>query len=283
MPSITLLFCLYVLTYEFQLNLNPSPNNSDPSINLISYNVRNFSHKQERVIEIGRSLKAYQPDIVCLQEFRNQHMNGGQRAIRYLQKELDLPHVAFVKHPYHIHGVIFFSKYPIVKIDTLFHLAHSVNSGFAAYMDMGEQDTILIGNIHLHSFQFPSWNWIKRDLWNRVPDVIRKCSNILKEQDRTLKQSSDFLASYKYPIIITGDMNAMPHTRILSYLYEKFDDTFLNVGKGVGWTYPYLKKYDVGIRIDYQFYSTHWNVNQHRVIDIHYSDHLPIFTSYTRE
>ncbi len=277
LPGICL--CIYVLSYEVQIDWKNDPPSAEETLRITSFNIRNFSHNQKRVVDIAKALKGVNPDILCMQEFRNQHMNGGNRAIPYLQEELNLPHVQFVKLPYHIHGAIFFSKFPIVQIDTLFHLSNATNSGYLAYMKVHE-DTIAVANIHLHSFQFPSWHWVRKKLKERLPMLIKRCNYIVIEQDKTLKIASLKLKKVSTPLIITGDMNAMPHTHILRHLFSLYTDSFLEKGNGIGWSFPYMKEPEMGIRIDYQFFSSDWQLIKHEIPEIRLSDHKPVSADY---
>lgn len=268
--------CLWVGTKDIRWQ-QPTPPIDEQHLSVVSFNVRSFQYHLTRVDSVVHLLKSLNPDIVCLQEFRNQSMGESLDTDQYLARELGMEHYRFVALPIHIHGAIIFSKYPILGIDTLYVSRNEVNSGFLATLNtpMGK---VGVANLHMSSFGLES-EMKKNPGWReRFRIIPARMETVLRRQQKRVDAVMEKTRTYPYPLIIAADMNSAPHTRITSQFATHLNDSFLEQGDGLGWTYPLLGPFMV--RIDYLFSSSEFDVLSHNVIASGLSDHYPIQAKY---
>lgn len=81
------------------------------------------------------------------------------------------------------------------------------------------------------------------------------------------------------PVVLCGDFNDTPGSRVHERLKETFDDTWELVGKGSGWTYPAS---DPRKRIDYVWVSKNSGIEPTvaEVPSSDASDHLPLLVKF---
>lgn len=81
------------------------------------------------------------------------------------------------------------------------------------------------------------------------------------------------------PIIMTGDFNDTPESRVCRRIAQTFDDTWARVGVGEGWTIPAEKPRK---RIDYLWISKHQSLVPLKAWVPHTdaSDHLPVVADF---
>lgn len=259
--------------YNWQTKQSEQPN----SLRVVSFNVRTFNYKLSNVDSVAHLLKTLNPDVVCLQEFRNNKLNDGQRAQEYLAEALGLPHHAFIRLPIHIQGGVIFSRYPIAQIDTLYLPTNEINSGILATIKT-PQGLIGIANAHMSSYRLEGTIKAHKTWKSRIKAIWRQSSEVLQLQQQKTDAILSKTLSYEPPLILTVDMNSVAHTRITSQFKRKMFDSFNVAGDGFGWTFPLLG--DIGLRIDYQFLSEEWEILEHRVIPSTISDHYPVLGVY---
>lgn len=257
------------------------PGSSDPipegDLTVVSFNVRTFEYQNARVDEAAELIRSLEPDVVCLQEFRNHPINEEEKADSYLARKLGMKYYRFVTLPVHIHGAVIFSRFPILKIDTLYVSAKEINSGILATLAL-PTGKVGVANLHLSSFHLegemkenPSWK-------EKVKNIPVRLTKVLKLQQQKVELVNERTRHYPYPLVIAADMNSAPHTRITTRLSNRFEDSFIKKGKGLGWTYPLLGP--LGVRIDYLFSSSELEILNHRVVPSDVSDHYPIVATY---
>ena len=84
------------------------------------------------------------------------------------------------------------------------------------------------------------------------------------------------IINFKYPTILTGDMNADFSAKdVFEPLLEKFDDAWSIAGEGSGLTFPCINPY---IRIDYILVNKKSSIQVKNafLINTQVSDHLPV-------
>lgn len=247
-------------------------------LRVISYNVGSFAFDAERVEQVARLLDRQHADVIALQEFRNHDMGGGQRALAYLSQTLDMPHYRFEHLPQHIHGAVIFSRHPIVRLDTMFMPAAEINTGIIVAIE-SPLGRIGIGNLHLSSFRVNAFLQDSTERWRQVDRLLRHSLEVLPLQQEKVNRVLASTAQYPYPLVLTGDFNAVPHSRIMQPFFARYTDSFLAVGSWAGWTYPVVGP--LGLRIDYQFATPALQPTQHRVLHADMSDHQPVEVCYT--
>ncbi|MEL6849015.1 MAG: endonuclease/exonuclease/phosphatase family protein [Bacteroidota bacterium] len=275
---VAICLCIWAASKDVRFGDRPDPSSTE--IRVISFNVGTFNYKAEKINEVAELLKRENPDVITLQEFRNHHLEERVFALEYLADALEMPYFQFVHLPVHIHGAAIYSRYPIVDLDTLFMPPKEINNGILATLET-PMGLIGIGNMHLSSFQVAQTidkptTWLGKSL-----AMYRRSVEVVQLQAEKVDLVMDKTQSYKNPMILTGDLNASPHTRIVQPFFKGFQDSFDAAGKGMGWTFPVIGP--LGLRIDYQFASPELTVVSHDVLRSRVSDHYPILATYRLE
>lgn len=258
-------------------NWNTKQAEQPNTLRVVSFNVRTFNYKLSNVDSVALLLKTLNPDVVCLQEFRNNKLADGKRAQEYLAKALGLPYHTFTRLPIHIQGGVIFSRYPITQIDTLYMSKDEINSGILVTLKT-PQGLIGVANAHMSSYRLEGT--IKgHNTWkSRIKAIWRQSREVLLLQQQKTDAILAKTLPYEPPLILAADMNSVAHTRITSQFKREMFDSFVVAGDGFGWTFPLLG--DIGLRIDYQFLTEEWEVLEHRIIPSTISDHYPVLGVY---
>lgn len=271
------LFSGLVFTKDYRFPFAGAPEDQ-PDLTVMSMNVQYFDYSLEVIDSIGALIRRYDPDVVCLQEFRNRKMHPDTSTVAYFSQASGLPYGQFANLPVHMHGVAIFSKYPILDVDTLYTLPDQTNSGMSVVLDtpFGQAS---FASIHLSSFQVDRVMQNQRiTLSQRISYLYDRFQRISARQTQQAELIVEKLQPARRPTIVCGDFNATAHTRILRPFFANFQDSFQEAGKGLGHTYPL--RFGYGLRIDYQLSSAHWHVLSHEVIRSRLSDHYPVIATY---
>ncbi|GEM_PF-2286339 len=270
--------CIWVGHKDIRIPTDEHPSNGDLSV--VSFNVRTFEYQTAKVDSTAKLLQSMNADVVCMQEFRNHNIGEDQKADSYLAQKLGLKYYKFIALPVHIHGVVIFSRYPILSIDTLYISAKGINSGILMTLQ-SPKGKIGIANLHLSSFNIEG-EMKEHEGWrDRLLNIPGRLAKVIKSQQEKVNIVQRKIKDYPYPLVIAADMNSAPHTRITSQFSNQMNDSFTQKGKGIGWTYPLLGP--LGVRIDYLFSSPELTILKHDVIPSSISDHYPIVASYLWE
>ncbi|MEO1449961.1 MAG: endonuclease/exonuclease/phosphatase family protein, partial [Bacteroidota bacterium] len=236
-----------------------------------------FQYDASNIDKVALLLNQEHPDVICLQEFRNHKLPDGSFALDHLANALGLPHYRFVHLPVHIHGAAIYSRYPIVQLDTLFMPAKEINSGILITVE-SPLGKVAVGNLHLSSFMV-------KKTWDEAEGVRAKLTALYKQARTTIALQHQKVgtvlektADFHYPLVLTGDMNAVPHSRISFRYRDRFQDAFLTGNNGLGWTFPILKI--TGLRIDYHYFSDPLTVTRFKILRSDISDHYPVVVDY---
>lgn len=261
-------------------------------IRIMSWNVELFNilhykdhpEKKQKIIDL---INKYDPDIACFQEMV---AGDNKKAINYFPDILkalkfnDYFYSYGVKNDfdkYHHFGIIIFSKFPIIRKQTLVNKPDSYNSTFQFVDVVNADDTFRIFNVHLQSLKFSQANLNYLDK-GTVPSEgsISESKNIIyKIKLGVLKRASqanfikDEINHSPYPVIICGDFNDVP----VSYAYEKIGhglrNAFVEKGSGISRTFSSISP---TLRIDNIFTDKKFKITDYTRIKKSYSDHFPI-------
>lgn len=262
-------------------------------VRLLSANVRIFNvYPQLRDPDLASSRKLIQwladnpADILCLQEFYNEP-NGsredkqvfrtveklGRQAGRgsFLSKTLTNSIGAEF-------GLAIFSRFPIVKRGTISFGKLTQNHAMFADLRLPTGDTIRVYNFHLQSMSMEEKAIV--DSYSSKEGLKREGRGLLRRYKRGLIARSvqiDTLTRRfercRYPILLCADLNDVPYSYSYDQLADRFQNAWTTVGTGVGATYNGRLPF---VRIDHQFASPHWTVEDFQVnYEIPYSDHYP--------
>jgi endonuclease/exonuclease/phosphatase family metal-dependent hydrolase len=296
--SIISLFIIFISLHAvksvFPLNFSPdfSMQKKAGEIRVMSWNVELFNilhykdHPEikQKMIEL---INEYDPDIACFQE-----MVAGEnkKAINYfpeIDKQLKFSDYLYsysVKDNfdrYHHFGIIIFSKFPILRKQTLINNPNSYNSTFQFVDIMAGKDTFRIFNVHLQSLKFSQANLNYLDS-GRVPpqgNIMESKNIISKIKLGVLKRAAqanfikDELNHSPYPVIVCGDFNDVP----VSYAYETIgqglQNAFVEKGSGISRTFSSISP---TLRIDNIFTDKQFKIMQFTRVKKSFSDHFPI-------
>lgn len=293
--SLVIIFSsLHAVRNVFPLNLSPSFSlqKKTDNIRVMSWNVELFNilhykdhpEKKQQMIDL---INKYDPDIACFQEMV---AGDDKKAINYFPdiknalKFSDYFYSYGVKDNFDQHhhfGIIIFSKFPIVRKQTLVNNPNSYNSTFQFVDVVSGIDTFRIFNVHLQSLKFSRTNLNYLDS-GQVPaeGSLKESKNIIsKIKSGILKRASqanfikDELNHSPYPLVLCGDFNDVP----VSYAYETIGkglrNAFVEKGSGISRTFSSISP---TLRIDNIFTGKEFTISQFTRLKSSYSDHFPI-------
>ena len=248
--------------YKFSSSKKVEDSNN---ISVISYNVRLFNRFQwlpSKTVkeEIVQYIKKEQPDIICLQEYRQGNpitLDGYYNFNATYDKEIK-------------GGQVIFSKFPIMNSGSL-EFPNTDNNGI--FVDIVKQkDTIRIYTLHLQSSK------INTDVESINKEnsghLFNQVSSTFREQQSQVELFLEHKSQCAYKTIVTGDFNNTAY----SYIYKEIKgddlvDTFKEAGNGFGRTYDF--KF-FPLRIDFILADEDFTVNGFKTYDVKLSDHYPI-------
>lgn len=268
-------------------------NKQDQSIRVMTWNVAQFNvlndkkHPEVKK-QMFNIIEQYKPDIACFQE-----MVAEDSAVRKhghideFLKELQFPDYFYsynVKEDFwgYAHfGIIIFSRFPIVKKQTISQYPNNYNSIFQ-YVDIAKgNDTIRVFNVHLQTLRFSR-------------DNMKYIDEPTVEKENTIRESKSIIGKFKrgflkrqvqadriraeikkspYPAIVTGDFNDVPNSYAYHVIGSGMKNAFGEKGSGLGRTYSGISPV---LRIDNIFADKKFDVKQFLRIPRKLSDHFPI-------
>ena len=294
---ITILICWIPLRQVFQLRTEAAFNykKNDSSLRVMSWNVEHFDileHKlhPEKKYEMINLINECKPDIACFQEMVAS--DNSPTAINYLpdfEKRLEMYEYHFSYNPKldfdgkHRYGIILFSKYPIIKKETIASNPYSYNSIFQYVDIVKEKDTFRIFNIHLQSLKFSKDNrqYLEDPSIKNGEDLKESKSIINKFKIGFIKRhrQSDWVKremnKSPYPVIVCGDFNDVPNSFAYNNIGNGMNNAFVEKGSGIGNTFYSISP---TLRIDNIFVDKHFDVQQYIRVKKKLSDHYPIIT-----
>lgn len=228
------------------------------SLSIMSYNIHRGqdADNQDQLKEMARFIKESGAEIVGLQEVDSVCFRSDQVDQPKVLAELAGMHYAFVRHfefEGGAYGQALLSKYPISNV---------VNQRLPIASDPpGETRAFLTADVELPSGQ--KWTVGVAHLDYRDAD----------SRVRQARMAADILTEGDHPSILLGDMNAEPGSETIRVLRESFTDT----QPDDVFTFPDdepIKKIDfilIGKSYDFE-------VTDHKVFPVRYSDHLPVLS-----
>jgi len=258
----------------------------DRSIKLISFNVQGFQQWNQKqpggnMLNIFDFLRESDAGIICLQEFYNNYWDQNKN-VANIRKQLNHTPFAHIRLMNNHFGVATFSKYPIIRKETVY--ADSTTNVCICSDLLIMTDTVRVYNIHLKSvgFHHEETNWLnnvvkkeydRSDLHTAI-SIIRQIREASYERAKQVEILISHIEQSPYPMIICGDFNDPP----TSYSYRKVrgnrKDAFIEAGSGRSNTY------DIGriasLRIDNILYSDVFRAYNYESPRVYLSDHFPV-------
>jgi len=257
--------------------------------NVAQFDVLNNKKHPEVRNRMFNVINEYEPDIACFQEMvaEDSTVTDHGHMDEFLQK------LKFSDYLYSYNskedfwgyahfGVVIFSKYPIIKKQTVSFYPNNYNSIFQ-YVDIVKgEDTIRVFNVHLQTLRFSKSNlkYIEQPTIEDENAAIKESKNIigkfkrgfLKRQVQADRIRAEIEES-PYPVIITGDFNDVPNSYAYHTIGKEMKNAFVEKGSGLGRTFSGISPV---LRIDNIFTDKKMDVLQFQVFNKKLSDHFPI-------
>ena len=237
---------------------------TEPDFKLISLNGQYL--RKSGSVEFFNQEKA---DVVVLQEvyWRNETFEN-------------LKDSAFADYYHEKHSLIqVFSKYPIIEFKKIFS-GENNTVGLAAYADLDiGSDTIRVINVYLEPM-FIDKKLVKESMNDM--ETAEENSVVLKnkltkgflQHESQIKQLLPYITGSKHPVILAGDLNAVPNSYEYQQIIYWLKDAYLEVGKSSGTSFHEFK---YPLRLDYIFSSSEFLPVKYEVRkDQNLSDHYPV-------
>lgn len=229
-----------------------------------NFRILTFNSKvnsEQKILDYGEFLNHLDYDVLVLQEASN------LAAV----KQNNFPHKTS-------HGLNFlFSRHKILKSEAIFGLDGD-DSGNAFYADIDVNGkTVRIINVYLNPF------FLKKEMVKPTGEInendrkfrtlVSKMRPNFRKHQQEIDKIKPFIENSPYPVIVAGDLNAVPNSYEYYGISEHLADTFLETGRGLGTTFH---DYKFPIRIDYIFVSKEIRpVSFHIDRNVKLSDHYP--------
>jgi endonuclease/exonuclease/phosphatase family metal-dependent hydrolase len=237
----------------------------DGFLKIASYNVQYFAGESTgfSAKEIAAYLDKEAVDVVCLQEYAaNPRFTGDSlqnvfsRYWQYAITDTLRPKDGKLT----LLPVVVYSRYPLLNFRYIDY-AGTPNSSLQCDIALGT-DTIRLITNHL---QTTSVSRNRRRLQRTMDygDTRAKAQQVnsfvgaLQENAMRRAEQTDTICKLidasPYPLLVCGDLNALPSSYTYHQLSERLDDGFRTCGNGYMYTYRYYKRL---LRIDYIFHSS---------------------------
>ncbi|HXS57674.1 MAG TPA: endonuclease/exonuclease/phosphatase family protein [Hanamia sp.] len=275
----------------FNLRSHFSLEKKPGNIRVMSWNVEQFNilHYKDRPDvkqQMFDLINQYDPDIACFQEVV---AGENKKAINYFPAIRNALHFKDYLYSYqlkddfdhnHHFGITVFSKYPILRKQTIVNNPNNYNSTFQFIDVLVGEDTLRIFNVHLQSLKFSKENLNYLDKGSLKTNATSESRSILsKIKTGVIKRASqaffikDEMNHSPYPIVVCGDFNDVP----VSYAYETIgaglQNAFVQKGFGISRTFSTLSP---TLRIDNIFADRDFRIIQYTRVKKLLSDHFPI-------
>ena len=215
----------------------------------------NVSRHNTDVTAMAALIRQEQPDILLLQELRQDRVEAFIKTLADLYPDVELH---FIYDPYTLQAVA--SRYPLTP------LAMMLEKGNAQKVLLETPNgPVTVINIHP---RFRGWQ--RR---------YQQMSTLLAED----------IISADGPIILGGDFNTTEQSQIYRLVSQHLQNAHWEAGWGFGFTFPFpvhliRRKFSLPplVRIDHIFYSDHFFAhNAGTLTESGGSDHLPVFAEFS--
>ncbi|MEO5649143.1 MAG: endonuclease/exonuclease/phosphatase family protein [Ginsengibacter sp.] len=284
---------LHAVKNIFPLNFSPSftLEKQAKNIRIMSWNVELFNilnHKEHPEIkqQMFDLINKYDPDIACFQEVV---AGENKEAINYLPDIFNALQFKDYLYSYrlkadfdqhHHFGILIFSKFPIIRKQTVVNNPDDYNSTFQFTDIIAYGDTLRIFNVHLQSLKFSKENRDYLDKGRIESDAASESKNVIsKIKTGIIKRASqaffikDEMNHSPYPIILCGDFNDVPGSYAYETIGEGLQNAFVQKGSGISRTFSSISP---TLRIDNIFADKSFHITQFTRVKKLLSDHFPI-------
>ncbi|MBD1396554.1 endonuclease/exonuclease/phosphatase family protein [Pontibacter sp. JH31] len=268
------------------------------TLQVLSFNVHIFN-AYEKIVkgvpEVSEEMvdwvATHPADVFCLQEFYSRVNSTEFNNFNRIGKRYNRHVFASTYKSDRIVsdvGVVIFSKYPIIRGNTIYFANTSKRSANrAAWVDLNVNgDTVRVYAVHMQSMSIKAEDI--ENTYSAIGDeasfkkesrnLARRLRMGFKARAMQVQQLLEHVQASPYPVIVTGDFNDIPFSYTYSQLLKEMNNSFEVAGTGIGTTYNGVLPF---LRIDNQFYSKGleaYDFTTH--YDMPLSDHFPISATY---
>ena len=214
-------------------------------------------------------MQPYRPDLILLQEVRNKHHVIG------LGQVLGLPYWHFAPYAKERGGVAILSRWPLGPAYSFFW-----DNSPQGKVALAAQVDSPVGRFWACSVHLDNPLKAKRlvSLWQKVLFLWQEFFTATVRTQEAQELSAWLLGLGSEGIVLGGDFNSLPLAGADRHLRQYFSDA-LSVDlqqyfTGTYWGGPHNP---ILPRIDFIYYSPHWQVVDAQVIQQKASDHFPVF------
>ncbi len=245
MPTLILFYNIYPYTVLHRKDLENAMGSYDKSIRILSANVYMYNSNYQRLIH---QIRKYEPDCVLLLETDLDWLKG--------MKEIEADFPYRLKYPLgNTYGLLFYSKYKLLEPQVRFMLKSDIPS-IKTRLELAPGLTTWFYGVH-----------------PEPPSPTESDSS--EPRDIELLMLAREIRKLDDPVIFAGDFNdvAWSHTTRLFRRYSGLLDP--RVGRGSFSTF-HVKYPLCRWPLDHCFLSSHFKVNEMRVLPTIGSDHFPM-------
>lgn len=257
------------------IGLNFFPEKLNSPIKIMTYNLGYTQIEGKKLRNLSSFLDNQDCDIICLQEFC-----GSIADLKYQSERI----MALSKYPYKVWGShslnTIFSKYPILKSDTLSFEPQNLTNG-CLYVDLQVNDRIVrVYDVHLQSNKVTGlttelveqMDYEKKEAWMKIYTLLKRLRLSAQHRARQAEKIASHITFSPYPVIVCGDFNDIPVSYTYRTLSANLNDTYKESGLGFAKTYsgniPALK-------IDFILTDKKIKSAHTKILDVPFSDHYP--------
>ncbi|MEJ6662969.1 MAG: endonuclease/exonuclease/phosphatase family protein [Flavobacteriaceae bacterium] len=264
----TVLVLVSYLHFEafYQIATAPDSHKETSGLKVMSYNVHLFNaydtkpNPEEVAADFKLLLEQEDPDVLCLQEYYNNH------AVDFSAYPYRFIHF---KESNRVLGHAILSKYPLGAKGSLDFGNTANNTIFADVLIGG--DTLRVYNAHLQSIGIvPQASW---EVQGGAQGISARMENAFNQQEQQVQAINLHRNSTTLAHVITGDFNNTVFSHTYQQLKQGLNDAFQKQGDGLGATYDFN---GYPMRIDYILADPKWEVRAFKTIDRTFSDHRAI-------
>ncbi|MGP1501186.1 MAG: endonuclease/exonuclease/phosphatase family protein [Bergeyella cardium] len=236
-----------------------SKSHQSSDIKVMSFNVHNGFYGEK---EIAEYINTENPDLIFLQE-----------ASFLGEKEY---HFSDLKFKYQADYCVILSKFPI-QSEGLLNISRHGYIGKAIYADVDcHGQRLRLVNYYLEPFQLSD---SERQAENISGSYLEKFLFTFKEHAGQADALQSSIKASPYPLLVAGDMNAVPNSYEYYTISRGLTDAFQSAGRGIGISF---REVIMPIKIDYIFSSEGIEpLSCHIAKTRNLSDHQPIIAEFS--
>jgi endonuclease/exonuclease/phosphatase family metal-dependent hydrolase len=224
-------------------------------------------------------IQSQNTDFACIQEYHcpsNTDDLFPQTLVQHYDEQNS--HIERNEKPFN-YGLAIFSKWPLVSKGSI-RFDNSAN--FIIFADFRvNRDTVRVYNAHLQSIRFRPHDFKMIDSLavlknsNRLKhasNISFKLKDAFQKRAMQVNKLMEHIRNSPYPVVVCGDFNDTPVSYTYKRLSSVLDDSFMQKGRGLGYTYTHK----IPFRIDYIMHSEDLKTLWFERGYIKISDHYPV-------